>query len=261
MAIEVEQKFTTTTQGGSCTKVLQDLGFVSVRQKPVVMTDWYFDDDNFSLLRRDRWLRHRALLVSAVDDDPHEEPVETSGVETTTTTVTTTALPGQWQLKVGSGSGSGSLTTVYTEIEGCEAIEEALSKLDGFNDNVPKLLEPVPDDNPLSVVGANEERAPVYIPNSRLTPFARIGTFRSSWTRPDELFRNINIDLDSTDFGYAVGEVEITVADESLVEQARERVQEVIQAISGPDKQREENNGEARILPSSTTTRCVPNLS
>jgi thiamine-triphosphatase len=213
VAIEVEQKFTMANAGP---QVLEDLGFAPRSKTPVVMTDWYFDDDNFSLLRRDCWLRHRALVSDSTDE----------------TTTTTTRTHGSWQLKVGSG-GSGSRTTVYTEIEGREAVEEALSNLDSFKGKVPNL--------PAALLS---DRTTPALPNSSLTAFARIGTIRSSWTRTDELFRSINIDLDSTDFGYAVGEVEIEVSDPTLVERARERVQEVVRAISGSPKEGEKTMGK-----------------
>lgn len=219
VAIEVEQKFAVSNAGPH---VLEDLGFAPRSKTPVVMTDWYFDDDNFSLLRRDCWLRHRALVSASTDE---------------TTTTTTTRTHGSWQLKVGSG-GSGSRTTVYTEIEGREAVEEALSNLDSFKGMVLNLPAALLSDRTTPTILLS------MLPNSSLTAFARIGTFRSSWTRTDELFRSIKIDLDSTDFGYAVGEVEIEVSDPALVERARERVQEVIRAISGPLKESEKTMGK-----------------
>jgi thiamine-triphosphatase len=216
VAIEVEEKF---TMSSASPQVLEDLGFALRSKTPVVMTDWYFDDDNFSLLRRDCWLRHRALVSASTDE----------------TRTTTTRTHGSWQLKVGSG-GSGSRTTVYTEIEGREAVLEALSNLDSFKGKAPNLPEALLSDRTTPTTS--------MLPNSSLTAFARIGTFRSSWTRTDELFRSINIDLDSTDFGYAVGEVEIEVSDPALVERVRERVQEVVRAISGPPKEGEKTMGK-----------------
>jgi len=72
-------------------------------------------------------------------------------------------------------------------------------------------------------------------------PFAKILTQRSSW-KVDEggserKFRNLSVDLDATDYGYAVGEVEAVVKDELEVENARNEIQELIQAICNGDSE------------------------
>lgn len=212
MSIEVEQKFTMTRVGP---QILKDLGFVSVCSDKA-MTDWYFDDESFSLLRQDCWLRLRALGDSG-----------------------NKSSNGKWQLKVGNGSGSA--TTVYTEIEGPEAVADALSnKFDNFDG---ELLPKLPDDY-RKIEVTDSRTSTVADSQCQLVAFARIGTYRSSWKLLDERFGSINIDLDSTDFEYAIGEVEIEVDTHDLVPSARKKIQEVVEAVSGRSNTTEKPMGK-----------------
>lgn len=138
-----------------------------------------------------------------------------------------TAVDGQWQLK--RGQVKQSTTTVYQEIEGVQAVELACSLL-------PQRAEAgqgrptINCDHPIPLLP---------FPNLGLTPFARIVTQRSSWKVAAGKFRDLTVDLDATDFGYTVGEVEAVVEDKDATTSARKLVQarklvhELIQETGG----------------------------
>ena len=72
-----------------------------------------------------------------------------------------------------------------------------------------------------------------------LIPFARIKTTRSSWSKKvnsDNSSNRLNVDIDCTDFGYMVGEVEIVVEREKDIIPAKETVAKTIELISGDDE-------------------------
>jgi thiamine-triphosphatase len=79
---------------------------------------------------------------------------------------------------------------------------------------------------------------PVAIPG--LHTFARIVTHRSSWSLPrdddgDVAGAVVVVDLDTTDFGYAVGEVERLVTKASDIEAARRDLQTWLETVLGKD--------------------------
>lgn len=193
LELEVEQKF--ALLDGNVTRVearLMEIGFRKRGEKDMV--DWYFDtpDPNWILTPRDCWLRYREVDTGA-------------------------AL---WQLKRGRRH-EGDGATVYEELEGDEAIEASLSVLANTIESSMVLEEfegrPVPKlPRPLGLV-----------------PFARIETHRSSWTFSDEseAYDGLTVDLDGTQYGYMVGEVEAVVSDESNVPLVKERIINLIRQI------------------------------
>ncbi|XP_055522063.1 thiamine-triphosphatase [Leucoraja erinacea] len=62
-----------------------------------------------------------------------------------------------------------------------------------------------------------------------LREFAAIHTQRSSWQLPG----GVTVDLDQTDFGHRLGEIEVTVAGEDQVPAALSRIQAVAQELGG----------------------------
>jgi adenylate cyclase class IV len=210
MSLEVEQKFHIRRHAvRDLESQLERWGFHPVGT--VTFVDWYFDvEDHVSLSRNDTWLRYR----------------ETSGI-------------GQWQLKIGRGHGSGTTTTtVYEEIEGDPACVYAVSclKEGGYNTatthghsqessltfeefDIPKFPESVGDD--ASSYG--------------LRPFCRLETRRSSWKvdRADNPYFGLSVDVDTTNTGHTVGEVEMMCTNEAEVEAGKARVQDLIVQLCG----------------------------
>jgi hypothetical protein len=197
MSLEVEQKFQISNPTDLESK-LKELGFTSKGFTTIV--DWYFDNNKNDLTTRDCWLRYREK-----------------------------GSKGQWELKKGRGDQG---TTVYEELEGEQAYLTASSILEGAvalesterASHHPSTLEgfPVPE---------------IPLPRSYgLYPFCRLETKRSSWITDahDSPYAGLSVDLDSTNTGHTVGEVEI-VCDESEVEISKKRVRTLIMELTGND--------------------------
>ena len=126
----------------------------------------------------------------------------------------------KWELKRGRRHQGGA--TVYEELEGEEAIEASISML-------PKM------DSTMVVPDEYEGYAVPKLPwSAELLPFARIETHRSSWTfsGESELYSGLVVDLDGTQYGYMVGEVEAVVYNESDIPMAQERISSLVRIIS-----------------------------
>lgn len=198
--LEVEEKFAL----GSLTKVedrLEELGFNNVSRKSFV--DWYFDTESGSLLSRDNWMRYREVENSK----------------------------GQWQLKSGANAGDSDFkSTVYSEIEGDDALHVIKQIFDknSFNSRECEPLFHATFDN------HHPPAIPSLMDGYELLPFARIATTRSSWQSggTGSLFIGLSVDLDTTDFGYSVGEVEAVVKAEEEVEAARELITTLVSRIN-----------------------------
>lgn len=124
-----------------------------------------------------------------------------------------------WQLKRGRRHDGGA--TVYEELEDEEAVEATISLLSNtkLTDEVLSEYEGYPVPQLLRVTG--------------LVPFARIETHRSSWTFPgeSESYNDLTVDLDGTQYGHMVGEVEAVVYSDSEVSSAKGRIKSLIQEI------------------------------
>ena len=72
----------------------------------------------------------------------------------------------------------------------------------------------------------------------RLVPFARLETFRTCYesTTNDGEFTNLKVDIDKTNFGHMVGEVEVVFddvsEDESQVKEVKEKISKLVDLIS-----------------------------
>jgi len=122
----------------------------------------------------------------------------------------------------------------YMVILRCKAVELACSLLKG--------VPPTQDHSPCLFDDQQQEHAIPELPvkdSTGLLPFAKIVTQRSTWKADNNNstseFHNLSVDFDTTDFGYAVGEVEAVVAIETEVERARNSIQQVIAAICCTD--------------------------
>jgi hypothetical protein len=215
--LEVEQKFALLDRNLEDIKAhLSQSGFKLDTVKEMV--DWYFDVEGSVLTRHDCWLRYRQLSSSDADQT------------------------GQWELKRGqprttqskdeTGSTESSTLTVYEEIEGAAAVTTACSVLSDFNFS-PTSSSSSTTPNTASTASTSNFQDHLVpqlgVPNTGLEPFARIVTQRSSWKSTDKCnWENLAVDLDTTDFGYAVGEVERVVHRQEDVEDARTHVQALI---------------------------------
>lgn len=195
-SVEVEQKFQLSETGSLDSKLIS-LGFES--KATVRFVDWYFDTEACDLSTNDLWLRYR----------------EKGG-------------KGQWELKVGKSSSSGvESTTIYEEIEGDQACVVATDFL---------LSKSIKDEmaaaGEKSIDGFEAPELPPQAAN--LHPFCRLETTRSSWVidSSDHEHAGLQVDLDSTNTGHTVGEVE-TMCSEDEIEIGRTRVQRLISILSG----------------------------
>lgn len=200
--LEVEQKFSLANRNiAELEDRLVRIGFT--KSADVEMTDWYFDVKSFDLVRKDCWLRYREKAGCA----------------------------GQFELKRGQKGHreTGGSTTIYEEIEGSEAVELALSMLSETS----RGGEAPPTEY--------EGHAVPTFPRSDapFIPFARIVTKRSSWKAVDPkkqvLSDTFVVDLDTTEDGYAVGEVEAVVESASQVDEARQEIGKFVSELYDAD--------------------------
>lgn len=154
--------------------------------------DWYFDTEDVRLTTQDCWFRFRDMGGN-----------------------------GEWQLKRGCGENSAS--TVYNETEGDVAVSNALSLLEGNTRDEPSTKSEIFDGYSIPKIPGGE--------NCGLLPFCRLETTRSSWSAGGE-YENLVVDLDATNTGYGVGEVETVVEDAADIAEAKERVQSLISRIT-----------------------------
>jgi thiamine-triphosphatase len=215
--LEVEQKFALLDSNLEDIKArLSQAGFQLDNVKEMV--DWYFDVEGSVLTRHDCWLRYRQLLSSDADQT------------------------GQWELKRGqprtirrkgeAESTERNTLTVYEEIEGAAAVTTACSVLSDFNFSA-SFSSSTPNTTETSTSNFQDYLVPqLGVTDTGLEPFARIVTQRSSWKSTDKFnWENLSVDLDTTDFGYAVGEVERVVHRQEDVEAARTQVHALIAEI------------------------------
>ena len=196
-SLEVEVKFhLIDTDLKKLEQRILDLGFSS-KGDAYRMVDWYFDTPRYDLVRQDCWLRFRR-------NDSKQ---------------------GQWELK--RGQTNTDRTTVYQEIEGIPGFMTALSLLPTDASNKPAPA--IPND----LASFDDDVPALPQADSGLIPFARIVTDRTSYTRVDNGTGNLSIDLDTTDFGHAVGEVEAVVESEDELPLARARIQETLEQLLG----------------------------
>jgi hypothetical protein len=245
---EVEQKFALTSAQDTW-KIetrLQELGFVQQQQtqtksgETTYMVDWYWEENDsngdcccWTLTTQDCWLRHRQVITTTSSDDASSK----------------TKKKGSWQLKLGRKvDGNGTAATVYEEIVGPDAISKALTLLSSSsstttsqsksasskkNDHEQQLTEL------LAQFSSEMELPPEMMDSSsasrpRIIPFAKIETRRSSWVPGTASvlsddnsgkYAKLKVDMDTTQFGYAVGEVEMVVHEESEISPAQNLVQ------------------------------------
>jgi len=206
--IEIEQKFSLLTQSGvrSVEEKLTSLGFVPLG-KEKKFTDTYFDTPSpkWVLSMQDCWLRLREAFVDE----------RTRGI---------------WELKVGRKV-SGESTTVYEEIAGPNAVATAIEILRRESGLETLSRAEIVENDGL-------DSALSFLIECGLVPFAKFETTRSRWSALQDkenslLHGGLTVDLDATDFGYMVGEVEAIVSHENDVTAAKEKIGRLVENIVG----------------------------
>lgn len=200
--IEVEQKFALVSLEGvnQIEEKLKLLGFECVGPAQR-FKDSYVDvcGPPWCLTVQNYWLRYREYLNEAGE-----------------------TIKGVLQLKFRPRSiQTQEKQSVYKEVEGCDAIDLALSLVNTFRRQNSATGAIV------SAVAVNNDHFGQYsqvIGNTGLKTFASFETTRSSWKRNtagsesssgvDIACNDLRVDLDATDFGHMVGEVEAIVNNE-----------------------------------------------
>lgn len=210
--IEIEEKFPIYNLDKTISK-LNQLGFVQIKDT-VNFMDWYFDVPNeWSLCRSDCWLRYRHLGWEKQGNLERK---------------------GSWQLKKGRRDVIGlSSTTIYEEFEGDEVfdlVEKMIPEIDHCQEDTKTMMD--------------DYRIPILPRTQALQPFARIGSFRSSWKHSTK-WENVVVDLDGTDFGHTVGEVEVVLDqdEEDDMRHAQDLIREIISKLN--EDNQNYNNGSA----------------
>jgi hypothetical protein len=159
---------------------------------------------------------------------------------------------GIWQLKKGQASDdipsmsttTTTTTTVYEEIEGIEAFNIAVSTIGEMNNASSSSFSSIdlgPQQPHHMFDGYQIPPVPLTDEPHNLEPFCRLETVRTSWVlvRPNDSIDDNNesdcntltIDLDKTDTGHTVGEVEMVVNTNEEVPKAKVHIRRVIDQI------------------------------
>ena len=215
--VEVEQKFPLPADIAPVEDRLRKLGFAPKGGGPVSFVDTYYDVPApcWYLTQRDTWLRFRGVKQRRTD----------GGWE------------GKWQLKIRrkGSEGDDSAAVAYEEIQGDTAlnrVSEILASASLEGDGGGEECDEITD-------------APLAPRN--LVPFAQFETTRSSWVIHDEEklpsseYLGLSVDIDSTDFGYGVGEVEaiLNKGDGACMADARKRIGQLVVEICAASDQTE----------------------
>ncbi len=204
-------------------RTLASLGFERVGRGEEFV-DWYFDIPSphwhFSL--RHVWIRYREKKITVANG---------------------WGWRGAWQVKrgerttaAGPEQGDSDGITVYEEFQGRDAkvlILDMLSELGGTG-TLDAALEMDVSPSLGSHYGGHD--IPYLAGAERLVPFARLFTMRTCFeTTNDGEFSNLKVDIDRTDFGQMVGEVEAVFgdfSDQSHVQAAEEKISKLVDLIS-----------------------------
>ena len=211
--LEIEKKFS-IKDAKQVEQRLSSLGFEITHKENFV--DWYFDlpAPYFSL--QDCWFRYREKKVKVMNNY---------------------GWRGTWQVKKGTKQKEdGDIEdgmTVYQELQGKDAKELILNMLGDISasaiDNV--------SENTSSNMKFDHD-IPHLEGAERLVPFARLETFRTCYrSTSNEEFKDLRVDVDTTDFGHQVGEVEAVLLDGSIadkveIKEAKESISKLVDLIS-----------------------------
>eukprot|EP00591_Stephanopyxis_turris_P006556 CAMPEP_0195509826 /NCGR_PEP_ID=MMETSP0794_2-20130614/2651_1 /TAXON_ID=515487 /ORGANISM="Stephanopyxis turris, Strain CCMP 815" /LENGTH=300 /DNA_ID=CAMNT_0040637133 /DNA_START=222 /DNA_END=1124 /DNA_ORIENTATION=+ len=254
MEIEVEQKFilSSASSVSSIVMKLASLGFERVGPTER-FTDWYFDLESplWCLTPNDYWFRYRDYHS---DDDANESSNDKK------------KKTSEWQLKrrplsMMRDNNKPAAATVFEEINGEEAIQTVidfcLTANNAKNETNGFLGAANTEKDNILTKGYGICPSIHMLPQDcGLIPFAKFETRRTSWaimsaagiddssTSSDH--DGLTVDLDGTDFGFMVGEVETIVNEETGIEEAKGRIARLVGEIAGgvDDNDRELMHGK-----------------
>ena len=208
--LEVEEKFIISSME-DIEQQLKQNGFSE--RKKIEFTDIYYDipQSFYPLSLNDYWLRYR------YDN-------ESSGI---------------WQLKcrIPSTTNNDNVTktTVYQEYQGDEALERVTIFLQNNNNNNEKMKDEngglLSKEQLDTLMDCPANILPEQLVNKwNLQAFAKFTTIRSSWNQGQKTI--MSVDLDGTDFGHVVGEVEMIVSKEDDIPMAKQKIQHLLQTLN-----------------------------
>mmetsp|Transcript_16629 Transcript_16629/g.47734 ORF Transcript_16629/g.47734 Transcript_16629/m.47734 type:complete len:301 (+) Transcript_16629:59-961(+) len=221
--VEIEEKFPLPADIVPVEATLRGLGFSPKGGGVVSFVDTYYDfpSPHWYLTPRDTWLRFRGVKQNDMDS----------------------RWEGKWQLKIRrkSSEGDNSAAVAYEEIQGGTALDrvsEILASANFGGDGIEEEYDAITD-------------APVA-PNN-LIPFAQFETTRSSWVIDDKKmpmseYLGLSVDIDATDFGYGVGEVEAILNKGDDMADARKRIGQLVAEICAASSDQTES-----VTPSTAT--------
>ena len=211
--IEVETKFH-VENAEEIEQRLVNLG--AKRLSVQSFTDSYYDSDNPHITLQDYWLRYRKCNIKGA---------------------------GSWQLKKPAVyKPTDRVTSIYEEVKGISAVEEALAVLDSSNMSERQSIL-VGNDISLHLT------ADELVAKHGLVCFAEFSTRRTGWIVANPIaaigddsschthLRNLKVDLDGTDFGHSVGEVEAIVSDEDDIADARQTIDLLMKTLGVENSQ------------------------
>ena len=255
---EIEKKFPISkSSASSIEQTLTKLGFQQTHKEE--FTDWYFDLPSphwyFSTLN-DTWIQYRETKVKLGSS---------------------WGWRGVWQVKRGKSTrrdqeddnDSAGLRlrgreddgmTVYEEFQGKVAKAMVLDMLSRLDLDEAMMAESSGSSAPRDALYEGHD-VPRLDGDEILAPFARFKTFRTSWQIPptsttDEIdvtamFTGLKVDIDSTDFGYSVGEVEAVIANEdgneASIEAAKEKIRTLVGMLNCDDTSKDDNDPSMAI--------------
>ena len=226
MELEVEEKFPLPADIAPLEAKLRELGFAPKGGGSISFVDTYYDfpSPHWYLTPRDCWLRFRGARRNDMD----------GGWE------------GKWQLKIRrrSSEADDSAAVAYEEIQGKAALTR-----------VAEILESA-DCAGVDNEEHDDEIVDAPVAPNHLVPFAQFETARSSWVM-DEMTTSIitpdyfglSVDIDATDFGYGVGEVEAILSKGDDMVDARKRIGRLVADICAASNQKEPTTSAASELP------------
>lgn len=219
--LEVEKKFPVSEDPTAFTNLKQtliSLGFEQTHQEEFV--DWYFDlpAPNWYFSLNDIWIRYREKKWKMNNNY---------------------GWRGTWQVKRGGATESNRKEndgmTVYQEYQGVAAKEMILDLLCNIDEESCNL-----NFEESEVLPSSEYNDVPHLDGAeKLVPFSRFKTFRSCWQIPENgcctEFQGLKVDIDKTDIGYAVGEVEAVFqagSDAAEVELQKENIRKLVDLLT-----------------------------
>lgn len=226
--LEVEKKFPVPEDPTAFTNLKQtltSLGFQMTHEEEFV--DWYFDlpGPNWHFSLNDIWIRYREKKWKMNNNY---------------------GWRGVWQVKrrdaaEGDTGKESDGMTVYQEYQGAAAKEMILELLCNIDEESCNI---VLDESESTLPGSGYSDVPHLDGAELLVPFSKFKTFRSCWQIPDSVsdnnkFVGLKVDIDRTDIGYAVGEVEAIFesnSNDAEVELQKKNIRDLVDLLTAGQK-------------------------